>query len=70
MQLYKIEYNTPNGPRVAWAGTQSDARKTQKELEEKYGRHEVEKFQPVDVPTQKAALIEFLNENAKIGEVL
>jgi hypothetical protein len=70
MQLYRIGYNTEFGPRIAWRGTQADARKAEKDLEEQFGRHEVEKFEAVNVPTDKAGLLDFLNENAKIGEVL
>jgi len=67
MKLYRIEFDTPeNGPMEMWAGTQADAKKLQKELEEQWGRHNVENFRATEVPTDKPGLISWLNNRAAV----
>jgi hypothetical protein len=60
MRLYKITH----GEQVlAWAGTQADAKdKTREWSKTRHG--ETIDWSEVDVPTDKAGLIEFLNSNA------
>lgn len=64
MNLYKIEYTYRNRNFVAWAGTQASAKQKQKELEDEYGKYQVEDFIPVEVPTDKPGLLHWLNVNA------
>lgn len=50
---------------VAWASSEGAARKARRELAEKHGLKplkEVE-YEAVDVPTSKAGIIDWLNEN-------
>lgn len=65
MRLYRVTYWTDGATKQhnAWAGTQADAKRTHKELCDKYERFNVDKPVTVEVPTAKAALINWLNEN-------
>ncbi len=73
MKLYKITDPTPHGAdgcdgtsKIKFVGTQADARKTRIEFEAPY-KHQKKQDRPeitveeVDVPTDKAGLIDFLN---------
>ena len=79
MKLYRIE--NPEGVfedkkesvestnKIAWAGTQADARKIRIEFEEpfkilKSGSRPHIEVEEVDVPTDKQGLLAWLNENA------
>lgn len=70
MRLYRVLYfdGTFNGNRATWAGTQSDAKALQKRLEAEHGRHNVDAFEQVDVPTEKATLLVFLNQHATLPD--
>jgi len=50
---------------VAWASSEGAARKAKKELAEKYGLKPLKdvEYETVDVPTSKAGIIDWLNEN-------
>lgn len=69
MQFYKTtgwaEIEGENIPTVLWSGTQADARADKKKLEGD-GLKRVE-TEPVDVPTDKPSLLQFLNDN-HVGE--
>lgn len=66
MRLYKTTYVAPGEgvTRINWSGTQADAREDRKELKSS-GYDDIE-TEEVDVPTSKAELLEFLNENCAI----
>lgn len=64
MRLYKTTYVAAGENRIRWSGTQADARNDRKDLKEQdCDNIETEE---VDVPTSKAELLEFLNENCAI----
>lgn len=66
MKLYKTLM--PDG-KAKWDGTQADARDTRHEA----GYQKTKYTQEVDVPTDKAGLLKFLNDNnvgGKLGEAL
>lgn len=67
MNLYRIEYDIDLGVRYMWCGTRAAAKKAELALEAQLGRSAVGAFQSVEVPTSKAALLEFLNVNARVG---
>lgn len=63
MQLYKT---TINDQKAKWSGSQADAAKDRNALWDSYkasgGKRSDITTTPVDVPTNKQGLIEFLNE--------
>lgn len=63
MQLYKT---TVNDQKAKWSGSQSEAAKDRNALWDSYkasgGKRSDITTTPVDVPTNKQGLIEFLNE--------
>lgn len=72
MRLYKVEVEkdaaSEDQPRVAWAGTQADAKAAKRELAEAHGMGPLSKsvsYAEVDVPTDKAGLLQFLRDNVK-----
>lgn len=68
MKLYKIEYTTLEGQdRTEYKGTIANAKAAQKELERVYGKHNVANYEPIEVPTDKPGLLEWLNTNAGKG---
>jgi hypothetical protein len=64
MNLYRIDYSDGTLARVQWEGTQAAARKAQRDLEQVHGRVNVDDFKPVEVPTDKPGLLDWLNEHA------
>lgn len=64
MNLYRIDYSEGTLARVYWAGTQRDALTAQRQLEAAHGRVNVDNFKPVEVPTDKPGLLDWLNEHA------
>ena len=70
MRFYKVtvdaEVGSDDEPRVAWAATMADARAAKAVLAEKHGQGARSKFvnaTETDVPTDKAGLLKFLQEN-------
>lgn len=68
MRLYRVRVTAgdENNPvHTKWAGTQGDASSTRKELCSEHGlgpRSSEVTIEQVEVPTDKAGLLEFLNE--------
>lgn len=70
MKLYRIDYDASDDEdtsRIAWEGTQADAKRRAKELEQKHGHWRVDDPVQVEVPTDKAGLLAWLNENCNRG---
>lgn len=63
MKLYKISTQHPEGNnKLVWVGTQADAAKTRKGLVEVDGFKRAQiATEEIDVPTDKAGLLAFLN---------
>lgn len=61
MRLYKITATTDDGPSTKYVGSQSDAATHRKELLEKGATRKGTETFEVDVPTDKAGLMDFLN---------
>lgn len=69
MNLYQILYVTQRDPHTtlaAYEGTQASAKAKQKELESMHGRHNVDDYVPIEVPTDKPGLLCWINDNAAI----
>jgi len=67
VKLYKITYDMEGHGFTVYAGTQTDAKRIQKEVEAKVGRHNVDDWVCVEVPTDKPHLLEWLNLYATKG---
>jgi hypothetical protein len=72
MRLYKVVVDVDaakdDEPRVAWAGTQAEARSAKKGLAERNGLGPLSKhvaIQETDIPTNKEGLLKFLQDNIK-----
>ena len=64
MKLYRVSFNDGDNKEVAkWAGSQDEATKQRMTFMSEHGikRKDIH-IEPVDVPTTKAELIEWLNE--------
>lgn len=69
MKLYRITYvdpkeSAPRPLRAVWCGTQAEAKAKHRVLVERYERWNVDPAAPVEIPTDKAGLLAWLNENA------
>lgn len=65
MNLYIVTSTNEDGERRrTWVGTQANVRATKTQLKEQ-GHTDIED-EPVDVPTSKAELLEFLNANCTV----
>lgn len=62
MQFYRVDYYAPNSTDQAteWATTKGDA--AQIALDNRCGDYDA-RITPVDIPTSKAGLLAFLNDN-------
>ena len=61
MKLYRIDYANTSGKNcTTFARTQSEAKRKQALIEGEMGRHNVEDFVPIDVPTTHEGLCDFL----------
>lgn len=73
MKLYATTYvnpeeKAPRPTRRRFFGTQGDARVGVREMRAKFGHVNVDKFEPVEVPTKKDELLLWLNSNAALVE--
>lgn len=64
MKLYRVLYEDGGLNRAMFYGTQAEAKAGQKALEADVGYHNVDPFEPIEVPTDKQGLILWLNEYA------
>lgn len=71
MKLYRIEFGFDEGGDskigVAWAGTQAEAKAKHKDLMEG-DNYDIETT-PVEIPTDKPGLLDWLNRNV-VGDLL
>ena len=67
MRLYRVTANRSGHAATKFVGTRADVAKAKDEFAEKYGvrRNADTSFEEVDVPTDKAGLLAFLN--AELG---
>lgn len=62
MKLYRVSSEDKGKLVTKWSGTQADSRKDKKAMKDN-GNDFIE-IEEVDVPTDKAGLLKWLNENA------
>lgn len=63
MRLYRVSLRTEERLIQGFAGSQADASKARQTLVDKFGvRKAAVEIQEVDVPTQKAGLLDYLNK--------
>ena len=62
MKLYLVHGNTETKQLAKWVGTQADAAATRKAFMEEGAKRADLDTKEVDVPTDKAGLLEFLNK--------
>lgn len=62
MKLYLIHGNTETKRFGKWVGTQADAAATRKTFMEEGAKRAELETKEIDVPTDKAGLLEFLNK--------
>lgn len=67
MRLYKVSADVTEAQTVAkWAGSMAEARAAKKEIIAEHGvKQSAVSMDETDVPTNKAGLLEWLNENVK-----
>lgn len=67
MRLHRITYARDDVDYQEFAGSDSDASKRSTELKKEGGLQGKPERAPVEIPTDKAGLIEWLNKNAQIA---
>ena len=67
MKLYRITYDSGERSRSLWTGTQADAKAQVKKLRSELERWNVDDYEEVNILTDKASLLDWLNINCAVN---